>query len=524
MHAIDFAFDFFGLIGFFRRLPLVVTTHGGFFHTEKFGLLKKVYFQTVTRLMICSYNAVICVSEQDRATFDAIRTHGIITIPNGVNIDKFVDAGAVSKTKTAIAISRFSRNKRMDRIVETFRRMVDLDPEWRLVIVGRNDDLDGAYVQSLVDGAGLRDRVVLAVGYSNEEIRTLMARCSVFLSASEYEGFGIAAVEAMAAGLYPFLNDIAPYRTLVGKTNYGSIVDFASPDAAARQILSTWDSIDDFTTTRSELEASARLFEMSAAVKQVETVYKDVLGIETRTLLGVKIAALSSNEAVSYIDRSRQSGGTLKVYFANANFLNLIRGRDDREALLANSLVLNDGLGVDIASKLLFGSPFPDNLNGTDFCPTYLQATPRRLRIFLLGGKPGVAALAAETLKKRFPRHEIVGVRDGFFNPAENAAVVDDIRRSGADTLLCGMGNLKQEDWLSQNADATGCAVAFAVGAFLDFASENKPRAPEWLRRNRLEWLFRMTLEPRRLCRRYLIDGVAFLFRVFNQYMSGQRI
>lgn len=524
VHAIDFAFDYFGLLGFFKRLPLVVTTHGGFFHTDRFGFLKKIYFRTVSRATICSYAAVICVSEQDRETFRAIRPEGIVTIPNGVNIDKFVDASAASKTKYAIAISRFSHNKRIDRVIETFREMLAIDPDWRLAIVGRNDDLDGRYVQSLVDAAGIADRVVLAVGYSNEQIRPLMAHCSVFLSASEYEGFGIAAVEAMAAGLYPFLNDIPPYRALVAKTNYGSLVDFSTPAEAARRILSIWDSIDDFSTTRTGLEASARLFEMSSAVREVETVYRQVLGIETRSVLGVKIAAFSSDQAVDYIDRSHGRGKTLRVYFANANFLNLIRRRPDREVLLANSLVLNDGLGVDIASKVLFGSTFPDNLNGTDFCPAYLANTRRALKIFLLGGEAGVAEAAAVTLKERYPQHDIVGVRDGYFGAAKDAEVVAQIRESGADTLFCGMGNLKQEDWLALHADATGCSVAFAVGAFLDFVSETKPRAPEWFRRNRLEWLFRMLLEPKRLHRRYLVDGVLFLARVFGQYMGGQRI
>ena len=101
--------------------------------------------------------------------------------------------------------------------------------------------------------------------------------------------------------------------------------------------------------------------------------------------------------------------------FANAHALN-VASRDERvRAVLQKSIVLNDGIGMDIASLMLFGKTFPQNLNGTDFIPCYLQSTRHRYRIFLLGSRPGVAECAGNHFSRRFPQHQIVGCHHGHF-------------------------------------------------------------------------------------------------------------
>ena len=119
-------------------------------------------------------------------------------------------------------------------------------------------------------------------------------------------------------------------------------------------------------------------------------------------------------------------------------------------AALQNSLVFNDGIGVDIASRLLYGSPFPENLNGTDFGPNYLRATRTSLSDLHAGGDAGTAERAAQRLASICPQHEFVGCHHGHFDAEQVPELIDRIRRSKADVLLVAMGNPKQELFIQQ--------------------------------------------------------------------------
>jgi alpha-1,3-mannosyltransferase len=191
---------------------------------------------------------------------------------------------------------------------------------------------------------------------------------------------------------------------------------------------------------------------------------------------------------------------------------------------LQDAMVLNDGIGVDLASKLLFGTQFPENLNGTDFTPHYLHNTRHHFRIYLLGGRRGVAQQAAHTLSSRYRRHQIVGCCDGYFPRGRDAVVAEAIRASHADVVLVAMGNPEQELWLRSNLAATGCRLGFAVGGLFDFLAGNALRAPGWVRAARLEWAYRLAREPQRLWRRYLVGNPVFMLRVLGQWWSGARV
>ena len=179
--------------------------------------------------------------------------------------------------------------------------------------------------------------------------------------------------------------------------------------------------------------------------------------------------------------RFEQQSSTIAA-FANVNLLNLASRNERVRDVLCRSVVINDGIGVDIASRFLFGSPFPENLNGTDFIPRYLQTTRHHYRIFLLGGRPSVAKRANEYFAKQYPRHCIVGCHHGYFSAADSVKIIDMIKASNAEIILVGMGNPQQELWIADNLQATGCRLAFGVGALFDFVTGNARRAPHWIR------------------------------------------
>jgi N-acetylglucosaminyldiphosphoundecaprenol N-acetyl-beta-D-mannosaminyltransferase len=173
-------------------------------------------------------------------------------------------------------------------------------------------------------------------------------------------------------------------------------------------------------------------------------------------------------------------------------------------------LVYADGMGVVWAARQC-GAQVQERINAADFITDFLvQCQGRGLKIFLMGGKEGVASGAARTWQQQVPGLAIVGTQSGYMDDPTMAASA--VRDSGADLLILGMGSPTQEEWASVHGRNTGVKVIWCVGAMMEYHSGMTARAPVWMRRAGLEWLFRLAVEPGRLWRRYLIGNLEFLW------------
>jgi alpha-1,3-mannosyltransferase len=219
---------------------------------------------------------------------------------------------------------------------------------------------------------------------------------------------------------------------------------------------------------------------------------------------------MTSGEAVDYLDGRVTAQIPAQVTFLNAHTAVLAKHIQAFETALQSFVVLNDGIGIDIASLFKYGKVCPDNLNGTDFIPYYLRKTKNSFRIFLLGAQAGVVAKAAQKMASDFPRHQIVGFCDGYSYRDKNITSL--IREKQANLILVGMGNPLQELWIAENLPNSGAKIGISVGGFFDFEAGCVPRAPALLRKLRSEWMFRLWCEPKRLWRRYLIGNFVFIF------------
>lgn len=226
---------------------------------------------------------------------------------------------------------------------------------------------------------------------------------------------------------------------------------------------------------------------------------------------GLEIPYVDKTKAIETISRSFEDRRQVSVAFCNAN--TMLQAMDSRKYARAMSrfLVLNDGVGVNLCARLLDGRSFTDNLNGTDFTPALLAETPRSLRIFLLGAKPGVADEAAARIAADHPRHTVVGTRHGYFSDAEIPAVLAEINAAKPDLVMVALGNPRQELFVARHGASLDAPVIVMVGALLDFLAGRVVRAPAIVRSLRIEWLFRLAQEPRRLARRYTVDVARFL-------------
>lgn len=524
VHGVDFFCDFLAATQFLHGRRMVLSTHGGFFHTPFAAKAKQLFFALVTRWSLRRYAAVIPSSFADEAQFRAIRPEGLETVENGVDLAKF-EGCADPNARTMIYFGRLAPNKRLDRLIGWFAAVHRREPRWRLILAGRAMGVDPEALSELAAREGLARAVEVHAWPSDAELRTLIGRSSVYVCASDYEGFGLAAVEAMAAGLYPVLSDIPAFRRTIDRVGLGSLTDFScAPDAVGRTLAAVERGL---AAPLDPQERCRRLapFGWDGAAEAIGRIYLRALGRSRRRIGRVSITVSCQHGFLRLVDRTLAAPTRVPLFvaFCNAHTADTAE-RDPRfAAAIEQAVVVNDGAGIDIASTLLFGRPFQENLAGTDLIDRLFEQTERSLRIFLLGSPPGIAEQAARQLHARFPRHRVVGTAHGFFAEAEVPGLVARIRASGADLVLVGMGHPRQEIWCAEHYRDLG-AITIAVGAYIDFLAGAVQRAPLWVRRLRCEWLYRLANEPGRLWRRYLLGNARFLTRLLAQWYGGARI
>ncbi|MBB4953935.1 exopolysaccharide biosynthesis WecB/TagA/CpsF family protein [Agrobacterium vitis] len=236
-----------------------------------------------------------------------------------------------------------------------------------------------------------------------------------------------------------------------------------------------------------------------------------------KNMFGIPVFDLSWASALSLMAQyAATPDAHVKVSFLNANNVNIMLQDAAYFEALQHHLVLPDGIGVDMAAKILDGDAFAANLNGTDFIPallTYIE-TPRR--IGLIGAKPGVLAGAIASFRQHTPWHQFIPVADGYFDNEELPVILQRLAEAEIDILLVAMGTPRQEKWIEQHINQSHAHLVFGVGALFDFVSGTTSRAPVWMRKLRIEWLYRLMLEPGRLWRRYIVGIPVFLMHVLR--------
>ena len=237
----------------------------------------------------------------------------------------------------------------------------------------------------------------------------------------------------------------------------------------------------------------------------------EIGGVETRDILGLRVTSGSASLIVADICARISRRQSTRIAFLNAHLSNICGEHPEVKRDLDGFLLLNDGIGLDIASVVLHGRRFPANLNGTDLTSALLDQKGHGWRIFCLGARADVVVRASATIARRWPAHTVVGHRDGYFT--DDTALRREIAALQPDLVIVAMGNPIQERWIRQNIPEV-CPTAIAVGAWFDFLVGAVPRAPLLLRNLRLEWLFRLLIEPKRLASRYLLGIPHFLARV----------
>ena len=280
IHAIDFFVDYLSLLRLLHRIPLVVSTHGGIFHTQWASRFKQMYFSTVTRMSLGGVGAVVCVSQQDREKFEEIvPRQRIRLIENGANIDRFWSLKKKVEPGVILGISRLAENKRVHKVLEAMASLKDRYPQMRLEWVGA--DYSGL-LTSLEHRAvelGLGGRVRFHGATSREELYRLLERAQMFVSASSYEGFGLSTIEAMSAATVPVVTAVGAHPDVIEHGVSGFLVDVDATKLAASIERVLMMSPEDTATMGEAARAATRRFSWSEIAPQYEQLYRQVLKI-----------------------------------------------------------------------------------------------------------------------------------------------------------------------------------------------------------------------------------------------------
>jgi N-acetylglucosaminyldiphosphoundecaprenol N-acetyl-beta-D-mannosaminyltransferase len=242
-------------------------------------------------------------------------------------------------------------------------------------------------------------------------------------------------------------------------------------------------------------------------------------------VIGTPIAAITFDGALRLLASAPDDGRRIHVHFCTVH--SLVEATDDhtlREAFAApDALALPDGVPIVWVGRALGNGV--ERVCGPDMMPALLdRSRATAARHYFYGGAPGVAERLAARMRAAYPGLTVAGTHSPPFRALSAEEDADDVARINAarpDYVWVGLGAPKQDLWAARQRPHLDAAVVLAVGAAFDFHSGGLRRAPVWMQRRGLEWLYRLVAEPRRLARRYIVTNTRFLVLLVRSRLPG---
>lgn len=219
-------------------------------------------------------------------------------------------------------------------------------------------------------------------------------------------------------------------------------------------------------------------------------------------ILGVGIDKVNSREVLQQIGQFIASGKPHQIVTANAEIIYQASKNDKMKTVInAAQMVTADGSGVVWASRQL-GQPLQQRVTGIDLVNSICQQSAKdKWKIYILGSAPGVAATAANNIQNKFPGCNIIGTHHGYFDSEEEKQIIAELEQLKPDVLFVALGAPKQEYWIADHLPQLQIPVAMGIGGSMDVLSGNVKRAPKWMQKMSLEWLYRLLIQPTRFKR-----------------------
>lgn len=236
-------------------------------------------------------------------------------------------------------------------------------------------------------------------------------------------------------------------------------------------------------------------------------------------ILHTVIDVLTVEETIERVKKYIDEGCGLHLMGVNADKINMLNENERLKTIVNGCGIINaDGASVVLASKYL-KKPLPERVAGIDLMLDLVQLASREhYKVFLLGAKQEIVEKTKAVLLENNPGLEIVGIRNGYFKEENWGEVAEEIRKSGAQLVFVGITSPLKEYIVEnfQKEQHLNC-VFMGVGGSFDVISGSIPRAPIWMQKCNLEWLFRVMQEPKRLFKRYFVGNWKFIMAVVKE-------
>lgn len=254
-------------------------------------------------------------------------------------------------------------------------------------------------------------------------------------------------------------------------------------------------------------------------MKNLKIVKDRRLGTNARiTIMGTQIDVLDVAQTIDLVEQYVIQKEPLHLIGVNADKLNEIAKNDRLCGIVNNCGIINaDGASVILASKYL-KKPLPERVAGIDLMQDLIQLSEEKgYRVYLLGARQEVVEKTAETLRQQHPKLQIVGVRNGYFKQEDWPAVSQELKNAEPDFVFVGITSPLKE-YLVEFLQADGHRCVFmGVGGSFDVISGNISRAPKWVQKINMEWMYRLLQEPKRLFKRYFVGNWKFIVAIAKE-------
>lgn len=242
---------------------------------------------------------------------------------------------------------------------------------------------------------------------------------------------------------------------------------------------------------------------------------------ERADILGCQVDLVTLEESVDLVKDLVKGNRPAQVITLNAEMVFQAQSEPYlRQIINQADLVTPDGIGIVWGGRQL-GYAVPERVAGIDLLQKICARAPREgWKIYLLGAAPGVAEEAAQQLRRTCPGIEICGIQHGYFQSAELPDIIKAVQETAPHIVFVGLGAPKQELWIKENGPQLGTPVCIGVGGSLDVIAGQKKRAPRWMIRVNLEWLYRLYSEPSRWRRQLVLPKFVLLILKKKIYQS----
>lgn len=256
-----------------------------------------------------------------------------------------------------------------------------------------------------------------------------------------------------------------------------------------------------------------------------EATQEIVLGTNPRiTILNTLIDVLDVQQTIELVEKYVKTKTPLHLMGVNADKINEVNQNERMKQIVNSCGVINaDGASVVLASKVL-KTPLPERVAGIDLMQSLVELSAEKgYSVYLLGAKQEVVDKTAKVFIQKYPNIRIVGTHDGYFKKSDWSLISKELYEKNPDFVFVGITSPLKEyliEYLQENGHNS---VFMGVGGSFDVISGNIPRAPLWMQRANLEWLFRMIYEPKRLFKRYCVGNWIFVSAVLKEKIKNKK-